>query len=367
MPEGFNIKEGFFKLLKKLIYDEEFINLLVDLLLGKVKAADALKAMFLRASHSMSLNEMVAAHRLCKSTINEGAKSGGKKDPGLIKKLLEFYKKGSRFKIKAFIKALGKPGVPAAIIKLIASEGTSAAAWAVVAKAVLEAAVEVASEDEEMQVSLAEGIEPNGNSVNIMVGRFQPFTLGHLKCLHAIKNSLGVPTLICVIPGNGDPKHPFTGEVQDEMLERLESAYPDVIAGIKYVKNAFIESWVLVAKDLGLEPVSWTCGNDRIDAYRSMVEKHGEKYGLPADFEVHLVDRADDNISATSVRECLENGDREGFMRQMPDCLHDMYDEMRAVMVGETEPAQSLAEDKEYFEYRKRLDEAITRLVKGNK
>ena len=58
-------------------------------------------------------------------------------------------------------------------------------------------------------------------------------------------------------------------------------------------------------------------------------------------------------------------------MAEMPQCLWDMYDEMRQVMVGDTMPAQQMmAEEKtedEYFAYRKRLDEAIESLVKGNK
>lgn len=170
--------------------------------------------------------------------------------------------------------------------------------------------------------------------VNIMVGRFQPFTLGHLKCLNAIRKSTGVPTLLCVIPGNGDESHPFMGSVQDKMYKKLSSAYPELIAGVKYIKNAFIESWVVAANDLELEPVSWTCGTDRFAAYDNMVRKYSEEYGLCPEFKVVELDRADDNISATSVRKCLKNDDREGFSGQMPECLWGMYNKMRYAVSG---------------------------------
>lgn len=174
----------------------------------------------------------------------------------------------------------------------------------------------------------------NMKNVNIMVGRFQPFTLGHLKCLNAIRESTGVPTLLCVIPGIGDKTHPFTGSVQNKMYRKLSAAYPELIAGVKYVKNAFIESWVDTAKDLGFKPVSWTCGTDRFASYENMVRKYGEEYGLDPDFKVVRLDRDDDNISATSVRECLKNDDREKFMTQMPECLWGMYNKMRYAVSG---------------------------------
>ena len=373
MTDSFDIKKGLLNVLKKLVHSEEFVTAVVNLLLGRKDAAAELKYMLKNESYDQSINEAVAIHRLLKDNLNEEVKPNNGKDKGLLRKIAEIPTKSAKFQSEVIVKTLKKPGTIPALIKLIASEGTDPKAWAVLAPAVVDSAIEVAGEDEKMQVALSEGITINKNSVNIMVGRFQPFTLGHLKCLKGIKNSLGVPTLLCVIPGNGDDKHPFMGNVQDEMYERLKEANPDLIADVAYVKNAFIEAWVLAAKERGLEPVSWTCGNDRIEAYRSMVQKHGEKYGLSPEFQVYLVDRGDDNISATSVRESLLNGNKEKFMAEMPECLWAMYDEMRQVMVGDTMPAQQqmMAEEKiedEYFAYRKRLDEAIEKLVnKGKK
>jgi hypothetical protein len=359
--------------LKKLVHSEEFVTAVVNLLLGRKDAAAELKYMLRNESFSQGINEAVAIHRLLKRNLNEEMEPNNGKDKNLLRKIVEIPTKSMKFQSKVIAKTLKKPGTIPALIRLIATDGTDAKAWAVLAPALVDSAIEVSGEDEEMQDALSEGITTNENSVNIMVGRFQPFTLGHLKCLKGIKNSLGVPTLLCVIPGNGNDRHPFMGSVQDEMYEKLKEANPDLIADVAYVKNAFIEAWVIAAKERGLEPVSWTCGNDRIEAYRNMVEKHGQKYGLSPEFQVCLVDRGDDNISATSVRESLLAGNKEKFMAEMPECLWDMYDEMRQVMVGDTMPAQQMAtaainEDEEYFAYRKKLNEAIEKLVnKGKK
>ena len=48
--------------------------------------------------------------------------------------------------------------------------------------------------------------------VNITIGRFQPFTKGHMKCVEAAYNELGIPTIVCMInvkDDKVDEKHPF--------------------------------------------------------------------------------------------------------------------------------------------------------------
>lgn len=359
-----NVKEGLIKSLKTALMNDDFIMAVFDVLLGRPGAIGRVEFGLKGASQENTLNEVIAVHRFFKKTIDEGLV--GKQINGikeLLRKVSEIHKKSIKFQRQVIFRALKKPGVLAALVKLILSKGTNTAALAIVAKAVIEASVEVAGKDEEMQVALSENIEINGNSVNIMVGRFQPFTLGHLKCLKSIKNSLGVPTLLCVIPGNGDDKHPFTGQIQDKMYEILQESHPDLIAGTKYVKNAFIEGWAIAAKELGLEPVSWTCGTDRFESYENMVQKHGQRYGLNPEFKVYCLDRADDNISASSVRECLINGNKEGFESQMPQCLWPMYDEMRQVMVSDTMPAQQVTLSEEE-QFQRRVDEAFRKLLK---
>lgn len=340
MSDGFNIKSGLLNVLKNLLHDEGFAHSIIKMLLGDKNAAMAVKYILTDESYENGLNEVVSIHRLTKRTLNESDEPE-KKDKSVLGKLSDISTKSLKFQSEVIATTLKKPGAVRALIMLVKSGGANPKAWMMLAPMVIDSAREVmAEQDEEMPAEISESDERTDRQVNIMVGRFQPFTLGHLKCLKSIKNSLGVPTLICVIPGNGDDKHPFMGEVQDEMYERLKKAHPELFADVRYIKNAFMEGWALIAKEEGLEPVSWTCGTDRYEAYRSMTEKYAEKYGLTPDFKVYCLDRADDNISATSVRECLANDDREGFMKQMPDCLHEMYDTMRRAIVGSTQPAQ---------------------------
>jgi len=48
----------------------------------------------------------------------------------------------------------------------------------------------------------------------------------------------------------------------------------------------------------------------------------------------------------------------------MPECLWDMYDEMRQAMVGDTMPAQTITESKAYSDFRKMLNAGLKELLK---
>lgn len=156
--------------------------------------------------------------------------------------------------------------------------------------------------------------------VNIVIGRFQPFTAGHYKCVEAAMNKRGLPTVICMIgvpESRVDIRHPFPSDM-------LVDAYSDLfsndnkVADVIPVKNASI---VHIADELrkhGYEIASWACGTDRYDDYTRMSNKYHEDAGLTDDFEVIEVPRTDEDISATKVRNCLLNGDRNGFYSMIP-------------------------------------------------
>lgn len=222
--------------------------------------------------------------------------------------------------------------------------------------------------------------------VNVYTGRFQPFHLGHLSNLQEAAKR-GLRTVICPVMAGKTAKsiaaHPFNGEVEEEMFNRLKSAYGDLIADIIPISKPSLDCWVNAIRERGMEPITWTTGIDRLASYQNLIDTYGPDFNLDKNFEVIGLKKnvgagggsSDDkeNIEGRAVRECLMNDDKEGFMRQMPECLYPMFDKMRKVLCGdeetEQEPAkmgvyEGLMRDREYRRYRKCLDEAITRLVK---
>ena len=154
---------------------------------------------------------------------------------------------------------------------------------------------------------------------NIIIGRFQPLTDGHMKCVETAWKQLGIGTVICLVdtPENKvDKRHPFSTSILLPIYNDLKSTYKYIL-DIIIVKNADIVKIGEMLNDR-YEIKSWTCGTDRIDAYKIMSQKYKEQAGLADDFQMIEVKRSDDDISATRVRQALLSGDIKTFNKLTP-------------------------------------------------
>lgn len=176
--------------------------------------------------------------------------------------------------------------------------------------------------------SLLESIRGN-EKVNIMVGRFQPITNGHLKCINEIRKKTGRPVVLCMIntpPNKLDEKHPFPSDFLIKYYKKLP------IKEIRLVKNADI---VKISQELeGYQISGWVCGSDRIDSYRKMAEKYKKEAGLSDDFEMIEIPRTEDDESASKLRQMILNDDYEGFLKMSP--IKTYYKELREYMLALT-------------------------------
>ncbi len=179
------------------------------------------------------------------------------------------------------------------------------------------------------------------NKVNVIVGRFQPLTLGHLKGAEEVFKEFGLKTVFCIVntpDSKLNEKHPFPSEMIMEQNEDL--ADEKYFAGIHPIMNADIGKIAKVCRDLGCEPVVWTCGSDRVAAYKKQViPKYIEMYDLDPEFKVHEIKRTNEDISASQVRQCIMDNDYRGYCKLMPkwscnDRLFNIYKEYIATSGG---------------------------------
>ena len=189
------------------------------------------------------------------------------------------------------------------------------------------------------EIEVSDPVE--GERVNMFVGRFQPFTLGHLECLAAVKRQKGIRTFILTSMGNGKPEKPIMGDLQMEMLNRIKEAHSDIIAGIDFGRGADICANVAkIRREYGMEPVSWITGSDHEAAYTNMVNRYGQQSNLNRDFDMIILNRDPDSegvagISATRVRQAIIDGNEKEFDRMMPDELHNLFGDFRSVLIGQ--------------------------------
>lgn len=157
-------------------------------------------------------------------------------------------------------------------------------------------------------------------NVNITIGRFQPFTNGHMKCVDAAYKELGIPTIVCMINVKDekvDEKHPFPTSL---ILPLYNEAFKKEKKIEKFilVKSANIVEIGETLYNEGYEISSWTCGTDRIEDYTKMSEKYAEKAHLSKDFKMIEIKRNDEDVSATKVRQALLDDDKKTFNKMTP-------------------------------------------------
>ena len=166
-------------------------------------------------------------------------------------------------------------------------------------------------------------------NVNILMGRFQPITVGHIKCAETAWKENGVKTILLVVETTKeDAKHPFATSMLLPTYKKLDKEF-EFMAGVVVVKSADIVKNVEICRDNGFEPVSWSCGTDRIDAYQKMISKYGPQIGLTDDFKVIEIKRGDDDISATQVRNAILKDDKKTFEKLTPKTIHSLYSKLK--------------------------------------
>jgi len=169
--------------------------------------------------------------------------------------------------------------------------------------------------------------EPGKKPVNIFVGRFQPFTLGHVKVFEEMYKENGLPTVVFLVrSGKPDPeKKPFSEDLQQAMFAAMTKQYPFLEASY-VIPNGGIDTIFANARP-AYEPMLWGFGTDRKKAYNYQIEKpeYREQLGVNPDFKGYEIFRTDDNISASKVRQALKTDDEGTFKKMTPKSIHKFY------------------------------------------
>jgi len=170
--------------------------------------------------------------------------------------------------------------------------------------------------------------------VNIFVGRFQPFTLGHVKVFEKMYKQNGLPVVVFLVRGGKpDPeKRPFDETLQQAMFTKMAKQYPFLETAI-VVPNGAIDTLYAHARP-AYEPMMWGFGTDRKKSYNSMITKDRYRQELDVDpsFKGFEIKRTDDNISASKVRNALKIDDEKAFQKMTPKSIHKFYKPLQNIL-----------------------------------
>lgn len=170
--------------------------------------------------------------------------------------------------------------------------------------------------------------------INLICGRFMPFTKGHQSVLEALYKENGYPTVVaCIKNTKHDAKHPFDDELIAKEFDTClnnEKFFEDHI----YVTSAAIDKIGAALKEKGYLAHLWGCGTDRAKSFERMASNPKYIVDFADDFKVFVVERDEnsngiDGISATKVREAIKNDDKKEFERMMPKGAGKLFDEFK--------------------------------------
>lgn len=178
--------------------------------------------------------------------------------------------------------------------------------------------------------------ERGAKEVNMFVGRFQPFTLGHVKVVEHLHKQNGLPTVIFLVKAKKKKaedsfKRPFDETMQVNMIKQVMKEYP--IETVYVIDTAAIDK-MFNAMRPKYEPVLWGTGSDRMKTYGYQVDnpKYRGELGVEDSFRLEEIPRTDDNISATKVRNALLDGDEKTYKSMTPKSMHKMYKLLKQTM-----------------------------------
>jgi len=176
--------------------------------------------------------------------------------------------------------------------------------------------------------------EKGKKPVNMFVGRFQPFTLGHVKVFEKMYKENGLPVVVYMVRGSKpDPeKRPFDEDMQQAMFAKMKKQYPFLEASF-VVPNGAIDTMFAAARP-AYEPMMWGYGTDRKKDYGAMIDKQSyrDQLGVDPSFKGYEIPRTGENISASKVRNALKIDDEKTFKKMTPKSIHGFYKPLQTIM-----------------------------------
>jgi hypothetical protein len=107
-------------------------------------------------------------------------------------------------------------------------------------------------------------VEPK--KVNILVGSFQPISLGHIKAAESL-NKNGNKTIFIAIKGDStSKKSPFSLNTTKTLLNNVKNEYSKIIEDIKVIPNGQLEEIIKVLRP-EYEPILWGTTDRRLKDY----------------------------------------------------------------------------------------------------
>jgi hypothetical protein len=177
----------------------------------------------------------------------------------------------------------------------------------------------------EMEHAIQEVSQNKAEPVNLLIGSFQPISMGHIKAAKALKEKNGEKVVFVAIKGDEpNKKSPFSKTTTQSLLNRVQQEYPDLIAGVRIIKRGQIEE-IIKAVRPEFEPMLWGTTERRI-------KDHALQFDYIKKRDIPL--RISDNfklvelpsyVKSEEVIDTLKKSDFAGFKKLTPTSIESSF------------------------------------------
>ena len=149
--------------------------------------------------------------------------------------------------------------------------------------------------------------------INLIIGRFNPFTIGHLKLIPDNTNLTCLFIIDGEKTGSNKDKNPLSVDERINYIKNLK------LTNIKIYYASSVIEVIDICDVLDFDIDKVICGNDREYSYTRLFPES----------EIVVYDRSD-NINATKVRKLVKENNFFDFDKLMPGNNKEIFDLLRA-------------------------------------
>ena len=164
--------------------------------------------------------------------------------------------------------------------------------------------------------TIGETLEPQ--KINILIGGFQPVTLGHIKAASAMKEKNGNKTIFVAIKGETPTKKsPFSLATTKLMLNKVQQEYPEMIADVMIVPSGQIADIIRELRPK-YEPIIWGTTDRRVKDYAlqfDYIKKRDIPLRISKDFRLVELPSF---VKSEEIIELIKDSNFEGFKKETP-------------------------------------------------
>jgi hypothetical protein len=172
------------------------------------------------------------------------------------------------------------------------------------------------------ETDVAEGKHKKEESieVNLLIGGFQPVTMGHIKAAEKLKEKNGKPVVFIAIKGKQTQKSPFSLKQTRIMLEKVQQEYSSLIKEVRMIASGQLEE-IMGSIMPAYTPLLWGTNEKRMKEYLlqlDYVKKKNIPLRLAKDFKLVQLPSF---VKSEDIIKTIKDSDFSEFKKQVPNSV----------------------------------------------